>query len=109
MRIGLHHYQCVEEREPLYGVVREMMGRIQFLPRHKVRIQPRTSRWSVHLIRHKLKKTYLVDDKFAITVADVSEHSFDARRDEAVEFDMRVEAKESHAEVEVSPRVTGYT
>ena len=89
----------MEDGEPLFGVVREMVGRISFLPHHKVRIQPKTSRWSVHLIRHKKKTTYVVDDKYAVTVADVSEHSFDVRGNEAVEFDLR---KEGHAEVEVS-------
>ena len=39
---------------------------------------------------------------FAVTVATVSEHSFDAKDDEAVEFDMRMEANKTHAEVEVS-------
>lgn len=101
MRIGLHHYQCVQDGEPLYGVVREMLGRISFPSRHIVRIQPKTSRWNVHLIRHKKTLTYLVDDKFAINIADVSEHSFDVKTGESAEFDMRMETKAVHAEVEV--------
>ena len=46
---------------------------------------------------------------FAVTVATVSEHSFDAKNDEAVEFDMRMEAKETHAEVEVSKQLLKYS
>ena len=103
MRIGLHHYKCVEEGEALFSIVREMVGRIAFPSRHRVRFQPRASQWSVHLIRHKRKTTYIMDGGgFAVTVATVSEHSFDAKKDEAVEFDMRMEAKETHTEVEVS-------
>ena len=102
VRIGLHHYKCVEAGEPLYAVVREMVSRIAFLSRHRVRFQPKTSRWSVHFIRHKQKTTYVMDGGFAVTLATVAEHSFDARTDEAVEFDMRMEANETHAEVEVS-------
>jgi hypothetical protein len=102
VRIGLHHYKCVEEGEPIFGIVREMVGRMAFPSRHRVRFQPRSSRWSVHLIRHKQKTTYIMDGGgFAVTVATVSEHSFDAKNDEAVEFDMRMEAKETHAEVEL--------
>ena len=102
VRIGLHHYKCVEDGEPLYGVVREMVSRIAFPSRHRVRFQPKTSRWSVHFIRHKRKTTYVMDGGFAVTVATVAEHSFDVRTDEAVEFDMRMEANETHVEVEVS-------
>ena len=103
MCIGLHHYKCVEEGDPIFGIVREMVGRMAFPSRHRVRFQPRSSRWSVQLIRHKQKTTYIMDGGgFAVTVATVSEHSFDAKNDEAVEFDMRMEAKETHAEVEVS-------
>ena len=91
----------MQEEEPLYEVVREMVGRIAFPSRHRVRVQPKTSRWSVHLIRHKQKTTYIMDGEFAVTVATLSEHSFDAAKDEVVEFDMRMEAKETHAEVEV--------
>ena len=98
VRIGLHHYEVVQEGDPYYAVVREMMSRIT-PSRHTIRIQPKTSRWNVHFIRHKKKMTYLVDESFAITIATVSEHSFDAEIDEPVTFDMR---KEGHAEVEVS-------
>jgi hypothetical protein len=102
VRIGLHHYKCVEEGEALFSIVREMVGRIAFPSRHRVRFQPRASQWSVHLIRHKRKTTYIMDGGgFAVTVATVSEHSFDATKDEAVEFDMRMEAKETHTEVEL--------
>lgn len=99
VRIGLHHYEVVQEGDPYYAVVREMMSRITSPSRHTIRIQPKTSRWNVHFIRHKKKMTYLVDESFAITIATVSEHSFDAEIDEPVTFDMR---KEGHAEVEVS-------
>ena len=75
------------------------MGRISFPSRHMVRIQPKTSRWNIHLIRHKRKRTYIVDEIFAVTIATVSEHSFNARNEETVEFDMR---QEGHTEVEVS-------
>ena len=105
VRIVLHHFQNVimKEGEPLYAVVREAVSRIAFPSRHRVRFQPRTSRWNVNLIRHKQKTTYIMDGGgFAVTVATVSEHSFDAKNDEAVEFDMRMEAKKTHAEVEVS-------
>ena len=78
------------------------MSRIVFPSRHKVRFQPRTSQWNVHLIRHKQKTTYVMDEGFAVSVATVAEHSFDVRTDEAVEFDMQMEAKETHAEVQVS-------
>ena len=76
-----------------------MISRITYPSRHVVRIQPKTSRWNVHLIRHKKKMTYILDESFAITIATVSEHSFDVQKDEAVTFDMR---EEGHAEVEVS-------
>ena len=75
------------------------MGRISFPSRHMVHIQPKTSRWNIHLIRHKRKRTYILDETFAVTIATVSEHSFDAEKDKAVDFDMR---QEGHAEVEVS-------
>ena len=97
--MDLRHYECVQEGEIDHAVVREMMGRISFPSRHVVRIQPNTSRWNIRLIRHKRKRTYIVDEIFAITIATVSEHSFNAEKDEAVEFDMR---KDGHAEVEVS-------
>ena len=110
MRIGLHHYKCVEEGEPIFGIVREMVGRMAFPSRHRVRFQPRSSRWSVHLIRHKQKTTYIMDGRgFAVTVATVSEHSFDGKEDEAVEFDMRMEANRTHAEVEVSKQLLKYS
>ena len=102
MRIGLHHYECVNDGEPLYGFVREVVGRIAFPSRHRVRFQPKTSRWNVHLIRHKRKTTYIMDEGFAVTVATVSEHLFDVKPDEAVEFDLRMDTKETHAEVEVA-------
>ena len=103
VRIGLHHYQCVQDGEPLYGVVKEMLGKISFPSRHKVKIHPKTYRWNIHLIRHKKKLTYPLDDKFAFTIADVSEHTFDVKSaEESVEFDMRMETKATHAEVEVS-------
>ena len=92
----------MKEGDPLYAVVREVVSRIVFPSRHKVRFQPRTSLWNAHLIRHKQNRTYVMDEGFAVTVATVAEHSFDARTDEAVEFDMRMEAKETHAEVQVS-------
>lgn len=80
-----------------------MVGKISFLPRHKVEIQPKTSRWNVHLIRHKKKLTYPLDDKFALTIAEVSDHIFDVKSaSDSEEFDMRMETKATHAEVEVS-------
>ena len=77
------------------------MGRIVFLPRNKVRIQPKTERWNVHLIRHKKKIAYLLEESYAITISDVSEHLFDVKKGEGVEFDMRMEANNTHVEVEV--------
>ena len=98
VRIGLHHYEVVQDGDPYYGVVKEMISRITFLPRHMIRIQPKTSRWNVHFIRHKKKMTYIVDESFAVTIATVSEHSFDSEKDEPVNFDLR---DKGHTEVEV--------
>ena len=103
VRIGLNHYQCVQDGDRLYGFVKEMLGTISFPSCHKVKIQPKTSRWSIHHIRHKKMLTYPLDNKFALTIADVYEHPFDVKTArESVEFDMRMETKATHAEVEVS-------
>ena len=99
VRIGLHHYECVQDGDPLYAVVREMVGRISFPSRNKARIQPKKARWNIHLIRHKKKLTYMLDDSFAVTISDISELSFDVRKGEGVEFDMRMD--NTHVEVEV--------
>jgi hypothetical protein len=101
-RISLQHYKCLEEGEPPYVIVMEMVARIAFPSRYKVCFLLRTSRWRVHLIRHKQKTTYIMDDGgFAVTVATVSEHSFDGKKDRDVEFDMRMEANKTHTEVEL--------
>ena len=93
----------MQDGEPLYGVVKEMLGKISFPSRHKVKIQPKTFRWNIHLIRHKKKLMYPLDDKFALAIADVSEHTFDVKTARESEvFDMRMETKATHAEVEVS-------
>ena len=96
----------MQDGDRLYGVVKEMLGKISFLPRHKVRIHPKTSRWNIHFIRHKKKLTYPLNDKFALTIADVSEHTFNVKTaEESEEFDMRMETKATHAEVEVSTQM----
>ena len=93
----------MQDGDRLYGVVEEILGKISFLSRNKVKIHPRTSRWNIKLIRHKKKLTYPLDDKFALTIADVSEHTFNVKTPRGTEvFDMRMETKATHAEVEVS-------
>ena len=93
----------MQDGDRLYGVVKEMLGKISFPSRDKVRIHPKTSRWNIHLIRHKKKLTYPLDDKFALTITDVSEHTFNVKTARESElFDMRMETKATHAEVEVS-------
>lgn len=76
-----------------------MVGRISFPSRNKARIQPKTARWNIHLIRHKKKLTYMLDDSFAVTVSDISEHKFDVHEGEGVDFDMRM--ANTHVEIEV--------
>ena len=100
MRIGLDHFEHVQEADPLQDVVRELMGKISFPSRHMVRIQPKTAHWNVHIIRHKKKFTSMIDDSFAFNVAEISEHNFDNRNEEEfVEFDMMT--RNVHMEVEV--------
>ena len=106
VRIGLHHYQCVQDGDRLYDFVKEMLGKISFLSRNKVMIHPKKFHWKVNLIQHKKRLTYLLDDKFALTIADVSEHTFDVKSARGSEvFDMRMETKATHAEVEVSKQM----
>ena len=100
MRIGLHHYECVQDGDPLYAVVREIIGNISFPSQGKAWIQPKTTHWKIHLIRHKKKLTYILDDSFAITISDISEHRFNEEKGEYVEFDMTMD--KAHVEMEVT-------
>ena len=78
------------------------MEKISFPSRHKVRFQPNTDRWNIHLIRHKKKNTYPMKSKYAITITDLSEHTFNAEMGEWAEFDMQSKPEHVHTEVEVS-------
>ena len=86
------------EVDPLHAVVREMVGTLSF-PAHNLKIRPKMARWNIHSARYKRKTTFLLDDRYAVTVTSMSEHTFDVEKGQAVVLDLGVGR---HTQVEVS-------
>ena len=103
VRIGLYNYEYVKEGEPLHAVVREMAGTLSFSSHYEVQIQPKMARWNIHVVRHKEKTSYVLDDTHSATVCRMSEYTFDVDKEEVVKLDLRKEKKYS---VEVSVYAT---
>jgi hypothetical protein len=87
--VQFHHYECVYGGEPLNHTVKELMGSISFPSRDRVKFRSKTSGWSITHIQHKQNRTYLSDGKWAITIADVSEHAIDDGSSEWTELEMK--------------------
>ena len=87
--VQFHHYECVYRGEPLNCIVKELMGSISFPSRDRVKFRSKTSGWSIGHIQHKQNRTYLSDGKWAITIADVSEHAIDDGSSEWTELEMK--------------------
>ena len=100
VRIGLYNYEYVKEGEPLHAVVREMAGTLSFPSHYEVQIQPKMARWNIHVVRHKEKTSYVLDDTH---VCRMSEYTFDVDKEEVVKLDLR---KEKNYSVEVSVYAT---
>lgn len=93
-RVCLQYYKCVDEREPLYKFVDDVVSQMTFSP-HILKFQSNTKQWNIPFIRHKLITTYDVGRGFAITVAKVAEWNKD---ESPPVFDT---TKDNHTEVEV--------
>ena len=97
--VHFHHYECVCDGEPLNHIVKELMDSISFPSRDRVKFRSNTSHWSVNHVQHKQNRTYLSDGRWAITIADVSEHTIADGSSEWTELQMK---HVTHTEVAVS-------
>ena len=101
MQIALHHYEYIRDGHSLYWIVRNVVRTLNafITSPYNALFDARTDDWNIHLIRHKKKKTYMIDTRHAVTIASVTEHKFNCKRGQRAWFNMN--SRNGHAEVEV--------
>ena len=105
IRITLNHYEVVKPDHQLYGRVNNLIHTLTLSSPDDSTISfvPRTENWNVHFIRHKKRHTYVLEDKYMVTISLIRECVLGwprAKNDESCDVTPDL-YKKSHTEVEV--------
>ena len=105
IRMVLKHYEVVKPDHLLYRTVNNLIRTLTLSNPNDSTISfvPRTENWNVHFIRHKKRHTYVLEDKYMVTISLIRECVLDwprAKSDEPLDVTPDL-YKKSHTEVEV--------
>ena len=101
----LNHYEVVKPEHPQYNTVNRLIRTLTLSSPDDCTITfvPKTEEWNVDFIRHKKRCTYVLDDKYMVTVSSIRECKVDwprARSDEILDVTPDL-YDETHTEIEV--------
>ena len=105
VRTILKHYEVVKPDHQLCHTVNSLIRTLTLSSPDDCTISlvPRTENWNVHFIRHKKRHTYVLEDKYMVTVSLIRECLLDwprAKTDELLDVTPDLYNK-THTEVEV--------
>ena len=71
----LNYYEVVKPGDLLYKEVRHLVDTVSLTDPEQgtISLVPKTEAWSVHFIRHKKRETYVMDDKYIVTISSIRE------------------------------------
>lgn len=106
-RISLHDCEVVGVNSPLHSIVEQFWQSFTFdASEQSVYFLVRASDWNVHLVRHKKEHTFIVEDNYAVIVADIREYkfygNFVGKMGEIEILPEEIDNAQYHSEVEVS-------
>ena len=71
MRISLSCFGTVPLADPQLSVVQEVLKTLTFSKSESFTVIPFTTNWTIHFIRYKKKRSYILDEKYLITVTSI--------------------------------------
>ena len=107
----LNHYELVRPEHPQYSTVNHLIRTLTLSSpdNDTISFVPKTEEWNVDFIRHKKRHTYVLDDKYMVTVSSIRECRIDwtrARSDEILDVTPDL-YNETHTEIEVGVYLHG--
>ena len=105
IRVTLNHYEMVKPDHRLYRTVNNLIRTLTLSSPDDctIGLVPRTENWNVHFIRHKKRHTYVLEDKYMVTISLIRECVLNwprGRNDEPLDVTPDL-YNETHTEVEV--------
>ena len=78
IRMTLNYYEVMTAGSPEYEVVEKLVRTVSLSDPEKrtITLETRTDDWNVNFIRHKMRKTYCIDNKYVVTVTAIRESQF---------------------------------
>ena len=106
IRLSLNHLQIVLDTDPHYRPVKRLLKTVTYSDPGTLTFVASAQDWTVNYIRHKVRKGYVVDDKYIVTVSNVREYRVDWEKlDPDSLLTVKPEDYETHSEVEVRSNV----
>ena len=99
--MSLNYYEVVNMGSPEYEVVERLVRTVSLSDPEKrtITLETRTDDWNVNFIRHKMRETYRIDDKYMVTVTAIRECQFNEELFNTITPDRY---RKTHTEIEVN-------